>query len=580
MTIGTWFKDDYRSGNAGPMGVIFENSVLGCISHDGRRVYFVDDLGLPPHANRFMNAMNFGAQANFGPFNNQVGNSCLQSTDLVTGKLSWDNLGGKGPAPANSPPSAATELLDSFIFGAPLPLGGKLYLLIEKKDGEIRLVCLDPEKLVPSPIPPNKNIPELVWVQSLGTASSKLPNDTTRRLQAANLAYGDGILVCPTNVGAVVGVDLLTHSLVWAYSYRKAPTGNSEDALMNRRMAVINGRYTTAPQAERWRPSAPIVAKDRVILAAADGTHLDCLNLRDGRRLWAVPRDENDLYLAGVFDGRAIVIGRNTAKAIDVATGKVAWTQNKTGMPSGQGVAGDGVYYLPLANSLDTSSSERGPQICALDIKTGKIVGHSPAREESPGNLVFAGNDLISQTATAVAVFPLLKIKQEEISRALAKNPNDPDGLTERGEMHIYDGKIPEAVADLRTVLANKPSNEVRKKARGKLFEGLTRWLQSDFNTAEKYLGEFEELCKADDIDAVAREHEEIRRRATYLELVRARPRAARPSARRLRRLRKVRQARGQSRTGRIHRGTHHQSPAGYLVARTHSGADHRRETR
>ena len=43
-------------------------------------------------------------------------------------------------------------------------------------------------------------------------------------MQAAHLAYADGILVCPTNAGVVLGVDLLSHSLVWAHSYRD---GNS-----------------------------------------------------------------------------------------------------------------------------------------------------------------------------------------------------------------------------------------------------------------------------------------------------------------------------------------------------------------
>ena len=38
---------------------------------------------------------------------------------------------------------------------------------------------------------------------------------------ALPLAYGGGILVCPTNAGAVLAIDLLTHSLVWAHSYRK-----------------------------------------------------------------------------------------------------------------------------------------------------------------------------------------------------------------------------------------------------------------------------------------------------------------------------------------------------------------------
>ena len=42
-----------------------------------------------------------------------------------------------------------------------------------------------------------------------------------RRTQATHLAFGEGILVIPTNAGAVFGVDLLSNSLVWAYPYRE-----------------------------------------------------------------------------------------------------------------------------------------------------------------------------------------------------------------------------------------------------------------------------------------------------------------------------------------------------------------------
>ena len=47
-----------------------------------------------------------------------------------------------------------------------------------------------------------------------------MQNDVIRRTWAAHLAYGEGILVCPTNAGAVFGVNLLENSLVWAYPYR------------------------------------------------------------------------------------------------------------------------------------------------------------------------------------------------------------------------------------------------------------------------------------------------------------------------------------------------------------------------
>jgi len=81
---------------------------------------------------------------------------------------------------------------------------------------------------------------ELEWAQTLAAVKERLTTDVGRRVQAVHLAYGDGVLVCPTNAGAILGVDLLTHSLVWAKPYREAqrrPPGTApgHDALRPRR---------------------------------------------------------------------------------------------------------------------------------------------------------------------------------------------------------------------------------------------------------------------------------------------------------------------------------------------------------
>ena len=129
------------------------------------------------------------------------------------------------PADANRPQTPTEiELAESFFLGPPLPLGGKLYVLIEKNT-EFRLICLDPLRTDAN------GMPEIIWNQSLGTANVKMAQDSMRRIQAAHLAYADGILVCPLNAGAVIGIDLLSHSLVWAYSYRDGSLQSPGDDL-------------------------------------------------------------------------------------------------------------------------------------------------------------------------------------------------------------------------------------------------------------------------------------------------------------------------------------------------------------
>ena len=201
--VATWFQQ-YRAGNY--QNILFENSTVGTLSTDGRRAYAVDDLAIPPYPG-YQNFPAFGpggAVQVSGPLHALAQRSRLVAFDLESGKLVWER-GDPGPT---EKPMDKTELADSYFLGPPLPLGGKLYVLTEK-NAELRLVCLDAANGEPT------------WTQTLATARDRLLLDISRRVQAVHLAYGEGILVCPTNAGAILGVDLLSRSLVWAFPYRE-----------------------------------------------------------------------------------------------------------------------------------------------------------------------------------------------------------------------------------------------------------------------------------------------------------------------------------------------------------------------
>jgi outer membrane protein assembly factor BamB len=530
MTVESWYNTNYRHQGMGPVGVLFENAVIGSLSHDGQRVYFVDDLAVPPHPNMVASA-NFGAAVTFGPFTDEVHFSRLTAVELETGKLRW-TVGGRGTGPTKDKEeakdqSAATELLDTFFLGPPLPLGGKLYLLVEKNT-ELRLVCLDPAKL------DAQNAPEVVWQQSLGTSNYRLPQDSLRRLQAAHLAYADGILVCPTNAGVVLGVDLLSHSLVWAHPYRDGSQAPVTDEMQ---MMIMRGRFRGglmggmppggSPTQERWRPAAPVVQAGKVVFTAHDAAALHCLNLRDGRLLWHAKREDDDLYLAGVFGQRVVIVGKSYIRALNLDDGKPLWDGKvPTGLPSGQGTASGDVYYLPLQYAHD--DPDKKPCVLAVNLATGKPLGPpAKSRKKEPlGNLLFADGELVSQTTLAVSDFPELKRMLAEIDRRLKENPTDPIGLTERGELYLDKGDLPKAVADLRTALSQKPPADTKLKARTKLHEALTDLLQNDFPAAERYLDEYKDLCQVEvpaDADPAAKQRladEQLRREANFLSLL------------------------------------------------------------
>jgi outer membrane protein assembly factor BamB len=514
----TQWLQNYIPNNVRPQ-ILLENTVIGSLTTDNVRVYAIEDFQVTP----YNPGQRFGQPGGGGPagaLGDAMHHNRLQAYDLDSGKLVWEAgvAGGKG------------DLNDSFFLGPPLPLNGKLYALNEK-DQELRLVTLDPA---------TGNV--LVKPQRLADMREKITTEINRRFNADHLAYGEGFLVCPTNAGGILAVDLLTSNQVWAYGYRDKPEqvaqpGMGQPGFPGGGGIAIGPGGMMPPGTIQltkditWRATPPVITEGKVVFTAPDATAVHCVNLRDGSRLWKNARKEGDLYFAGVFAGKALVVGRNYARAINIADGAELWAV-ETGMPSGIGIASKDLYYLPLAQSVKT----REPGIALVDMNNGRLHALTRSRPkvdpkdpkkinfEIPGNLLFYEGEVLSQSLTEVAAYPQLDVEMKRVSDLLAANSKDPEGLVRRGDLYLDDGKLGKAVEDLRNALSymdSKTPADLRNKAKEKLFESLTEFMQRDFNSAEKFLKEYEDLCKVDDPGLPAEERrirqaEEKRRKGNF----------------------------------------------------------------
>jgi outer membrane protein assembly factor BamB len=368
--------------------VLFGNAVLGALSTDGERVYAVDDLAIPPYQNTYFHRGRpiAAVEYSFAPgLTEAAHHSRLLALDLKSGKIVWER-GGPGS------PKKSDGLYPCYFLGPPLPVGWRLYGLIEK-DQELQLVCLDATG------------GKALWVMPLGLAPDRLLRQPTRRVQAAHLACAEGVLVCPTNAGLVLGVDLVGRCVLWAYSYREAVRVAEADFPPGGR----GGRGRAMPTAvsprlprPSWAAPAPLVADGRVIFTAPDGPSVHCLSLREGTLLWKASRADDDLYVAGVSLGKVLLVGKQACRALDLADGKPLW-EAATGLPSGLGVMGDAVYYLPLK----ATTKDKQPAVCAIDVDSGHLRAHfGLGGNETPGNLLFYEGAVLSQTATALTAYP------------------------------------------------------------------------------------------------------------------------------------------------------------------------------
>ena len=207
----TYRLDDTQKSQiaAGIAQRTWDDLAYGRLTSDGRRVFSIEDPqttdntsgGIAPGLQVIAGALLRGVRI-FGNQGNQAAEyswNRLAARDIRTGKLEWE-LGGRGTA----------KQPDTFFFGPPLPLIGQLYVLAEAK-GEIQLLALDPAT-------GNK-----AWCQPIATPPMELGGDDFRRWAGMSPVYADGILICPTYSGAVVGYDLATRSFLWGYRYAEKP---------------------------------------------------------------------------------------------------------------------------------------------------------------------------------------------------------------------------------------------------------------------------------------------------------------------------------------------------------------------
>jgi hypothetical protein len=441
--------------------VLLNNSVLGGLSADRTHAYVIDGLAVPQPASG-----GFGFRPPELPkqMSEALAHNRLQAYDLARGKLKWE-LGSH---------QEKDELAKSFFLGAPLPLDGRLYV-VNEKDRDIRLLTLDP-------------------LQGKVLASLRLRqlDDTQRdqpyrRMHAAHLAYANGMLVCPTNAGAIIGVDLASGKQSWTSVYQTpapAQPPNPPRRFPAARLPAI--------LSDLWQAGPPLLADGKVIVAPWDCRTIDCLDLRNGTLLWRLNRNDNDLFLGGITDGKVLIVGTRTCRAISLAKGQPVWSVD-IGLPAGRGALSKNQYFIPVKSALERPT----PEICVIDTATGRVQARVRSLSQPiPGNLVFAQDVLLAQGIHQLAVYPFLQTRLQELNERLGKNPRDPQGLALRGFLRLDQGNVTGAVDDLRAALTEKPPAEELSRIQAWLFEALTDLLRRDFRTGEKYLADYRALTK------------------------------------------------------------------------------------
>ena len=527
---------------------LWENATLGTLASDGQYVFMVED----PKSDGFSTDQQRVVVRQFGVWRGPIDQATnqLAAYELRTqGKVVW-KVGGSDKRDFDIEP----KLAGVYFLGAPLPLDGLLYVLAERpKDQAVYLVVLDAKT------------GKLQWQQQLVATTDSNMNgfqENYRRLTGATPSFADGVLVCPTSAGAIVAVDLATHKLLWGYEYPQAQVGQGPN-MMAMRFAMGNGGFPVPSYAgDRWADATATIVDGRVLVTPVEvggEQPMYCLSLIDGKLLWKIDQRGDNVYIGAVYDGKVVVVGKRKVEAYslvdtlpgptkevaptpkqlwsldldtpaegsvaeaakpaaakpDVAKSDAAAATPRGAMPAGRGFLSGGCYYLPLSTA----------EVARIDIARGKIVSRARSRKGLiPGNLICYKDDVISLGVDSLDAFHQIEPLKARVAAALAKNPDDPEALADRGRIELDEGKLTDSIQNIRRAydhetrevaainqefsngrISEEEAQKRRKRpesglavTRGLLVDAMLAALRSDFKGSRVSIGDLEKLITLD----------------------------------------------------------------------------------
>ncbi|PHQ35371.1 oxidoreductase [Rhodopirellula bahusiensis] len=396
---------------------VWNDVPFGQISSDGERVFMIDNLGKIEIER-------------FSPFASR-GMSSLANTLVALGlgnegKILW-RLGKSETTPS--------VLSEAFFLGPPLPFRGDLYVMAEIA-GEVVLLCLDPAD------------GSVQWQQVLvAVESGGIGADPVRRVAGAMPTYHNGLLICPTGAGATVAVNLIDRTIRWGNQIPR-----SQEFVHS--IYRPNTRVSANQLSRRWTHSLAIAKGTSVVLTPIECDRLQVLDVLSGRNRFTPKNRIRLAYVAGVKDDLYFVVGADEVSACSLNDGSEVWSTPTNLVRPGQRISGRGVfgndrYYLPTTTD----------ELIEISLKNGEVLQRRTVRFPL-GNLIAVDGELISQSATMVAVAYGERSLQPRVDALLQKDPENFFALVRKAELLIEQEERPQALKLLRKARELDPDND------------------------------------------------------------------------------------------------------------------------
>ncbi|MCC9657318.1 PQQ-binding-like beta-propeller repeat protein [Rhodopirellula sp. JC737] len=396
---------------------VWNDVPFGQLTSDGKRVFMIDDLDKI-------------AIERFSPFGSRgltsASNTLVALNLEEEGKLWW-RLGKSESTPS--------PLAEAFFLGPPLPFRGDLYVMAEMA-GEVVLLCLDPDDGA------------IQWQQVLvAVDSGGVRTDPVRRVAGAMPTYHEGMLICPTGAGATVAVNLIDRTIRWGNRILRSQEFVHS---LNR----PNTRVQMNQLSRRWTHSLAIAEGNSIVVTPIETDRLQVLDALTGRNRFTPQNRIRLTYVAGIHGDLFLVVGADEVSARRLADGSEVWSTPADLVRPGQRISGRGVfgenrYYLPTTTD----------ELIAISLEDGRVLDRRTVRFPL-GNLIAVDGELISQSATMVAVAYGEQSLQPRVDELLEEDPENFFALVRKAELLIEQEQRPTAMKLLAKARELDPDND------------------------------------------------------------------------------------------------------------------------
>jgi outer membrane protein assembly factor BamB len=248
--------------------------------------------------------------------------NALAAYTRSSGRLAWSTEKQDG-----------TPLKGTLFLAPPTPFEGRLYAPVLAK-GWFAILCLDAET------------GDELWRLPISGGGTRFV-----RPPAAPLVIDDGAVFFLTNAGTVAAADTGDGRLRWIRKYELEDPRDFRRPARRPRAGAGMGfvpRQVTVEKVAGFAPTAPVAIDGKVIIAPSDGKALLCLDAATGELLWLLPKEAEGKfdYVVG-HDGEHLFLAGTHVQCIHLRTGKRLWERAVMDQFAGRGFVTRDHVYLP-----------------------------------------------------------------------------------------------------------------------------------------------------------------------------------------------------------------------------------------